>query len=572
LTGISIESSSASIWKNTITGCKTTAIDVGGAGSIDITGNSVQSNWAGITMFGAGTSIYNNLIQGNQNDAINMVNIADAEIYQNIISENGGNGIFWLVPYYLRGPQVVNNTIYNNRGAGISANGFDANVHVVNNIIVGNPAILVSNYYNTEIPIIEFNDVFSWAGNAYSGIVSNLDGVSGNISVDPAFACPAGGDYHPTGASLCLDSGNNSAVTNLTVTDFDGKNRFIAADINKAPNVDMGAFEFDPQWPVTPTCAYVFCPSNITILSPDDSAVAVEYPQPVGTPGAIITCLPPSGTFFPPGTNAVYCSASVGTNIDTCTFTVTVLFRPPNDEMENATIIKSLPFEDVTDTSGATRSESDGNCLTMSGTVWYKFQSKKNQEITISSGGSDHQSNFAVLAKNRRALDLVMCGQNGFIAHAGRTYYIMVENYGKGGRLHLTVTAQPILKVYASIAHTAVISGGRIHYHGMITATRPTTVDVYGGVWLPLPSGKIGLDYIWFRMECNGKSQTWDCTGAMPVNLGMPTTFTQGSVRVLLSWYATDESMTELGKSDNTVRLLPQYSPRKLPQSNSRDH
>jgi hypothetical protein len=148
----------------------------------------------------------------------------------------------------------------------------------------------------------------------------------------------------------------------------------------------------------------------------------------------------------------------------------------------------------------------------------------------------------------------------------------MVENYGKGGRLHLTVTAQPILKVYASIAHTAVISGGRIHYHGMITATRPTTVDVYGGVWLPLPSGKIGLDYIWFRMECNGKSQTWDCTGAMPVNLGMPTTFTQGSVRVLLSWYATDESMTELGKSDNTVRLLPQYSPRKLPQSNSRDH
>jgi hypothetical protein len=282
----------------------------------------------------------------------------------------------------------------------------------------------------------------------------------------------------------------------------------------------------------------------------------VEYPQPVATPGAILSCIPPSGTFFPVGTNVVYCSASVGTNIDTCTFTVTVLGKPQNDEIENATIIKSLPFEDIIDTTRATRSESDGNCLTLSGTVWYKLQSKKNQEITISSGGSDHQSNFAVLAKNREALDFLMCGQNGFTAHAGRTYYIMVENYGPGGQLHLTVTAQPILKVRATIAHTATVSGGMIHYHGTITATRPTTVIVYGGVWLPWPYRKFGLDYVFFRMDCNGKPQTWDCTGAMPVTLN------SGPVSVFLSWYTDDESESELGRSDNTITLLPQFSPR----------
>jgi len=73
------------------------------------------------------------------------------------------------------------------------------------------------------------------------------------------------------------------------------------------------------------------CPTNrtawICTLVPPDAQVS--WPPPTATdnadPNVTVTCSPPSGSFFPPGTSTVTCTATDDcTNRTTCTFTVTV--------------------------------------------------------------------------------------------------------------------------------------------------------------------------------------------------------------------------------------------------------
>jgi len=83
------------------------------------------------------------------------------------------------------------------------------------------------------------------------------------------------------------------------------------------------------SWSLTITtcsCAapcVITCPANITKNNdPDQCGAVVTYPAPTssGTCGTI-TCVPPSGTFFPVGTTTVTCTTTAGPS---CTFTVKV--------------------------------------------------------------------------------------------------------------------------------------------------------------------------------------------------------------------------------------------------------
>ncbi|NOT30891.1 MAG: hypothetical protein HOP15_10635 [Planctomycetes bacterium] len=70
------------------------------------------------------------------------------------------------------------------------------------------------------------------------------------------------------------------------------------------------------------TCEIV-CPGDILQDSdPDQCGAIVDYPTPTTTAGCgIVTCTPPSGSFFPLGTTTVFCSTEAG---PTCSFDVTV--------------------------------------------------------------------------------------------------------------------------------------------------------------------------------------------------------------------------------------------------------
>ena len=163
--GIAAGASSAIVRGNTVVNSIGTGIGFGGAGSALIEGNTVRGNQNGIALSAAQTpTVRNNYIAANRADGVNVAGYSDAEIVQNVIVSNAANGIYWQVPAGRRGPRAINNTIFSNTGAGIYADGYDTNALIMNNVVVGSPALSVGGTGDTNLPIIQYNDFFSPTG------------------------------------------------------------------------------------------------------------------------------------------------------------------------------------------------------------------------------------------------------------------------------------------------------------------------------------------------------------------------------------------------------------------------
>jgi Right handed beta helix region/Cep192 domain 4 len=243
-------------------------IELGGAGAAQVIGNQIMNNsWTsgdggGIVMDAAGTPlIENNLIEGNTATGVSpaavgggiaMYNDSDPVIVQNLIINNTadlGAGVSMLVPFDSIGPVIVNNTIANNSAtqsaSAVYATGFDDNSEFYNNLMIAGGvtnAVTCDTTYSLTAPIFQNNDGYSANVAAFAGSCSGIAGSSGNISADPLFNNPSGGDYTLQYASSVIDAGLNSAP-DLPSTDFAGQPRIVAGHLGDAPIIDMGAYE-----------------------------------------------------------------------------------------------------------------------------------------------------------------------------------------------------------------------------------------------------------------------------------------------------------------------------------------
>jgi hypothetical protein len=157
--------------------------------------------------------------------------------------------------------KIYNNTIHNNnafRGGafyfGASENPAD-NAEFVNNLVTTNQANgtgVAGGFYvdATVNPTVRFNDLWGNTPTNVGGSKTdaNYIGVNGGISVDPLYVNRNGvpPDYRLLTGSPVIEVGDNTAATNPT--DYDGAPRIQDGDYNGVATVDMGAFEFSPDF------------------------------------------------------------------------------------------------------------------------------------------------------------------------------------------------------------------------------------------------------------------------------------------------------------------------------------
>ncbi|MCP4711513.1 MAG: right-handed parallel beta-helix repeat-containing protein, partial [Planctomycetes bacterium] len=146
-------------------------------------------------------------------------------------------------------------------------------------------------------------EIWSYDGSSititYSDIQGGWAGPGGdNIDADPNFVDAAGGDVHLLGISPCIDHGDNSEV--IYYTDRDGIPRYIDADFNGIPTVDMGAYEHVPPAVVYEDIIYVdqdATDGGNTGLSWDDALLSLQYAMSVASAGQAIWVA--EGTYTP---------------------------------------------------------------------------------------------------------------------------------------------------------------------------------------------------------------------------------------------------------------------------------
>jgi hypothetical protein len=252
----------------------------GGSISLNLTNNVITDNhndsngggvYIGVDIYGSVTAILvNNVIMNNSAQASGGGVYALAwdgntsiAFVNNIITGNSANITGGGV--YARAQQsgmltltFTNNTITDNSadfGGGIYARSFresDATIDVINTILWGNTASTSGNdmYISEDDTSGQSSTVVNASYSDVGDVVidptypGTYNDNGGNMNVDPNFVDPApsGSDYHLRWDSLCIDTGDNSAI-NIPPIDFEGDPRIING------TVDIGADEYDMPIP-----------------------------------------------------------------------------------------------------------------------------------------------------------------------------------------------------------------------------------------------------------------------------------------------------------------------------------
>ena len=461
-----------------------------------IVGNVFEDNWQGggfgAAIGGNGCSpvIVRNVFRHNRCDnhplsgVVSFVNYSSPLIANNIFLENQGRAVNMSLAEGMS-PQIFNNLIRGNvQGIRVDARANVSDQAFRNNIVARNGCgLLVEFAAETNQPTWTHNLVYQNETN-YAGI-SDQTGLNGNISTDPLFACGVEHDFHLLSGSPCIDSGNNS-VAKLVNGDFEGNPREIDGNADSVAVVDMGPLEFDPSVPHNP-CLYIICPSNVTVWAAAGVTSAVAtYSAPEATAGAAVVTTPPSGSSFLAGTNTVTCVATLGTNSVACSFTVTVLAPPANDDFVSATMISSLPYVKVQDTTLATAGPDDVFCAGLGASVWYRLAAQANENVHVDTQGSDYPVSVSAYTGTQGQLTQIGCafGSLKFKAVKGQTYHLLLSPFFRaaGGRLNLTVQAVPALAIRVQVDRRAVLNPrtGQVTLTGRIRSNRAVNFSLAG--------------------------------------------------------------------------------------------
>jgi hypothetical protein len=164
------------------------------------------------------------------------------------------------------GSSTLTNCLISGNRSAYSGSGVSGGT-LVNCTVVSNTANAgVSGGTTLKNCIVYYNSPDNGGGNLTNCCTTPLPtfGANNIITNPPAFVNLAGGDYHLSPASPCINAGNNSFITNAT--DLDGNPRIIAG------TVDMGAYEFQSPIhyvsisntaPVSPFTNWITAATNI---------------------------------------------------------------------------------------------------------------------------------------------------------------------------------------------------------------------------------------------------------------------------------------------------------------------
>jgi hypothetical protein len=190
---------------------------------------------------------------------------------------------------------------------------------------------------------------------------------------------------------------------------------------------------------------------------------------------------------------------------------------PANDRIGNATRISSLPFRSVTDTSEATRSPSDGECVE-GASIWYRFRPSFTGPVRVATIGSDHDTLLAVFRGSRTSRTLRACADDfadltsvlSVDVRAGRTYWVAVSTFDStGGPTVLNLYRPRAARATTTVAsvETGAVSG-RAYVDGSIRCRTPSLAAVEVSVSQRVGAGAVAQGTGFLELDCGARRPT----------------------------------------------------------------
>jgi hypothetical protein len=223
---------------------------------------------------------------------------------------------------------------------------------------------------------------------------------------------------------------------------------------------------------------------------------------------------------------------------------------PANDRITAPMRVTRVPSRIVQDTSEATSSRDDGECV-LGASVWYRFRPTKDATLRVVTKGSEYDTLLAVFRGRRTDRTLLTCSDDEFADldsatqlsfHAGGRYWIAVSaccnRQASGGATVLTFYRPRPASVSMTVdtVETGGISG-RLFVEGTVSCATPSEVAFEVSA-----SQRVGTDGVangdGFNSNdyCRRQPSTW----RVPVDSNTGRAFQPGTVALTIGTFSSD--------------------------------